>query len=479
MWNKVQNYISQHSLLDKKDLHLVALSGGADSVCLLRVMVELGYKVHAVHCNFHLRGEESNCDEEFCINLCNELGIELHRTHFATRDYAELHKVSIEMAARELRYGYFEQLRVALEAATILVAHHSDDNVETVLINLIRGTGIRGLEGIKPKNGNIIRPLLCVSRQEILDYLTLKGQAYVTDSTNLVNDVVRNKIRLDVLPLLESINPAVRKNILRTASNVGEATPLLNQSIEKAIDTCVRIISEKNPSNNKLPEENHDATLSIDLPTLLLQPSPEMVLYEILKDYGFSGVQAVDIFGCVRFAGSTSGTKHAACSISGTIWQSGEYTLAGDRSTLLLQRTRERRKPFVIPESGNYILPSEGKSIQKSGSDKRIIVKIQPREKDFIPSKDPTRVTLDADRVRFPLTLRPTEEGDRFKPFGMKGSKLVSDYLTDRKRNYFHRLQQLVLTDAQGEIVWLVGERTAQSAAITPETTSILEISLS
>lgn len=460
MLNKVQNFILQHSLLDKNDLHLVALSGGADSVCLLRVMVELGYKVHAVHCNFQLRAEESNRDEEFCVNLCKELGIELHRTHFATKEYAKLHKISIEMAARELRYGYFEQLRVALDAANILVAHHSDDNVETILINLIRGTGIRGLQGIKPRNGNIIRPLLCVSRQEILDYLTLEGQSYVTDSTNLVNDIVRNKIRLDVLPLLESINPAVRKNILRTASNVGEATPILNAAIEKAKKDCMTVIPAKGTA---------DATVSVDVPTLLLQSSPEMLLYEILKDYGFSGVQVVEIFCCIQ---KTS-------SISGTIWQSAEYTLAGDRSALLLQRTKESRKPFLIPESGNYILPSEGNSFQKQGSDKRIILKTLPRPSDFTPSKDPMRVTLDNDKVRFPLTLRPTEEGDRFQPFGMKGKKLISDYLTDRKRNYFQRLQQLVLTDAQGEVIWLIGERTSQPVAITPETTTILEITFS
>ena len=217
----VKSFIAANSLIpgEMEWKGLVALSGGADSVCLLMICKRLNLNVEAVHCNFRLRGEESDRDEKFCEGLCEREGVPFHRVHFDTRTYAELHGVSIEMAARELRYDYFEQLRRSIQADAILVAHHRDDSVETVLMNLVRGTGIHGLQGIKPKNGNILRPLLCVGRKDIEEWLHTLGQDYVTDSTNLEDDVVRNKIRLNVIPLLQEINPSVSDNISLTASS--------------------------------------------------------------------------------------------------------------------------------------------------------------------------------------------------------------------------------------------------------------------
>ena len=203
MKKKVADFIGKHGLLSREGLHLVALSGGADSVALLLILKDLGYRIEAAHCNFHLRGEESNRDEAFVKKLCQEQNIPLHLIHFDTKEYADLHQVSIEMAARDLRYGYFRQLRKDIGAEKVCVAHHRDDAVETLLMNLMRGSGVHGLTGIRACNGEIVRPLLDVSRQEIETYLHSIGQDYVMDSTNLVDDVVRNKIRLNVLPLLE------------------------------------------------------------------------------------------------------------------------------------------------------------------------------------------------------------------------------------------------------------------------------------
>ena len=217
---RVKEFLSSTNLLDNNSLYLVGLSGGADSVALLVLMHEMGYHVHAAHCNFQLRGEESLRDEEFCVNLCKELAIPIHLVHFDTLTYVSLHKVSIEMAARELRYRWFESLRNDIGAAGICVAHHRDDSVETVLMNLLRGTGLRGLTGIQPRHGYVLRPLLCVTRKEIEDYLAEKGQSYVTDSTNLKPDVLRNAIRLHVIPLLKSLNPAAVDNIQRKAMNL-------------------------------------------------------------------------------------------------------------------------------------------------------------------------------------------------------------------------------------------------------------------
>ena len=201
--SKVKTYIAQHNVVRATGRYLVALSGGADSVALLLTMQDMGFHIEAAHCNFHLRGEESDRDEQFCKNLCKSRGVSLHLAHFDTRGYAALHHVSIEMAARSLRYAYFQNLCKDLSLDGICVAHHRDDSVETVLLNLVRGTGVHGLRGILPVNGNILRPLLCVSRADIINYLGCKNQNYVTDSTNLVADVMRNKIRLQILPLLQ------------------------------------------------------------------------------------------------------------------------------------------------------------------------------------------------------------------------------------------------------------------------------------
>ena len=228
MWSKVESYINTHKLLDINKLYLVALSGGADSVALLLLLKEHGYNIHAAHCNFHLRGEESDRDEKFCVALCEQMNIELHRVHFDTETYAELHKVSIEMAARELRYRWFEQLRQDIGAAGICVAHHRDDSVETVLLNLVRGTGIHGFVGILPRNGYIVRPLLCVSRAEIENFLHTRNQDYVTDSTNLESNVKRNRIRLEILPLLKTLNPSISDSIQQTAENIRGAVDVLD-----------------------------------------------------------------------------------------------------------------------------------------------------------------------------------------------------------------------------------------------------------
>ena len=188
MLNKIARYIKRHNLLRAGERYIVALSGGADSVALTIILQQLDYEIEAAHCNFHLRNEESNRDEDFSRQLCRQRKIPFHVAHFDTKTYAELHKISLEMAARELRYNYFEQLRQDIHARGICVAHHSDDSVETILINLVRGTGIKGLTGIKPLNDTIIRPLLCCSHRELENFLEQNGQIFVTDSTNLQSD---------------------------------------------------------------------------------------------------------------------------------------------------------------------------------------------------------------------------------------------------------------------------------------------------
>ena len=210
--------------LSTRKLYLVALSGGADSVALALMMKEQGLNIHALHCNFHLRGEESNRDENFVRQFCTQHNIPIEVKHFDTLASAKEHKASIEMEARELRYAWFAERACQLDAEAICVAHHMDDQAETLLMNLIRGTGLQGLSAMSPDrtvNGlRIIRPLLNINKEEILEYLHSKQQDYVTDSTNLERDAMRNRIRLDLMPMLRQLNPNVTECLARTADNV-------------------------------------------------------------------------------------------------------------------------------------------------------------------------------------------------------------------------------------------------------------------
>ena len=431
MWNKVATFIKQQQLLDADKKHLVALSGGADSVALLLILRHLGYAVEAVHCNFHLRGAESDRDEKFVCSLCEQESVIVHLAHFDTKAYAELHKISIEMAARELRYRYFEQLRQDIAAENICVAHHQDDAVETLLINLIRGTGIHGLTGIRPRNGHIVRPLLCVSRAEIIDYLDTCNQPYVTDSSNLVPDVVRNKLRLQVLPLLHDINPAASANIAKTARRLAEVEQVFDQSIQAI-----------------LSEHFKDNAIAIEI--IQNHPSPECLLHELLSPYAFTPAQTEQVFDNLTAP-------------SGRIFQSPTHEAVIDRGRLIIDKRCSSLPTIHIPETGTYQYADD----QKFSFEVSAHVQI---------SKSSTHVTLDAAKVRFPLTIRPVRLGDRFHPFGMKGSRLVSDYLTDRKRTVFEKRRQLVIVDAEDRIVWLINERTDQRFCVDTATQCVLSI---
>ena len=425
--------------MDKKK-YLVAISGGADSVCLLLKMIEEGRSVEAVHCNFHLRGDESDRDETFVVSLCQRLGVPLHRVHFDTKEYAALHKVSIELAARELRYRYFEQLRQDIGAEAIMVAHHRDDNVETVLMNMVRGTGIRGMAGIRPVNGHILRPLLDMSRADIVAYLARKGETYVTDSTNLEDDATRNKFRHHVIPLLQSLNPKASENIHSTSRHIAEAEKILSWAISEA---------------------RHDVFLSpslIDIDKLLSFVSPSYLLNEICRDYGFTPSQCDDML-------AAASASHVGATFLSSTHIAAIATVGG---SLCIQFAPKSAQPkeYRLPEPGIYRL-ADGLSLTLEKTD---------ISDDFRISKSPEVATLDINKVKFPLTLRPIRQGDRFTPFGMKGTKLVSDYLTDIKCSVIDRQRQMVVEDATGMIIWLVGRRTNDKCRIESSSNAALII---
>lgn len=402
---RIENYIDKKALFGLSDKVLVALSGGADSVALLRVLHTLGYKCECAHCNFHLRGEESDRDEAFVQQLCRELDVPLHITHFNTTDYAHSHRMSIEMAARELRYVWFETLRQEIGASVIAVAHHRDDSVETFLLNLIRGTGINGLKGIAPKNGYVVRPLLQESRDNILDYLQYLNQGYVTDSTNLQDEYMRNKIRLNILPLMQELNPSVSESISATADRLADVALIYNKEREMAVQRVMK----------------GEGIISIS--SLLDETAPLSLLFELLHPYGFNSSQVKDIY-------------QSLFGQSGRRFHSSQWEVLRDRDSLILHS-------FNAGEMG-YAPTLTYETVD-----------ITP---DFIIPRDKHIACLDADKVILPLSVRKWQAGDKFTPFGMKGKKNVSDYLTDRKFTLFQKEHQYVA--CQGEkIVWLIGER--------------------
>ena len=425
---KIAQYIDQEKLFTREDKILVTLSGGADSVALLRLLLDMGYTCEAAHCNFHLRGDESVRDEMFVRELCLQLVVPLHVQHFQTMEEAEKRHISIEMAARELRYAWFEQLRLQQGADVIAVAHHKDDSVETLLLNLIRGTGINGLLGIRPKNGNIVRPLLCLDRKEITEYLQAIGQSYVTDSTNLQDEYTRNKIRLNLLPLMQKINPSVKESLLRTAEYLNDAALLYKKGIEEG---------------KRKVQTGQDILIS----ALLQEPAPETLLFEILSPLGFNATQIKDIFNALNGQ-------------PGKIFLSRGWRVIKDRKFLQIEP--------VCSEDTSTVFSPDDPALPFC-----LIMEELEVTDDFVIPRDRNTACFDADKLKQPLTVRRCRQGDAFVPFGMTGRKKVSDYLTDRKFSLSRKEQQWVLCSGS-HIIWLIGERADNRFKIDAQTRKVI-----
>ena len=519
---KIKTYIGAHRLLNEGQRVIVALSGGADSVALLHVLRQLGYTPEAVHCNFHLRGEESMRDEQFVRSLCERLNVPLHVVDFDTTEYATANHISIEMAARDLRYDYFRKVANEEGITAVTVAHHLNDSAETFLLNLIRGTGINGLRGIRPKNGLIVRPLLCVTRQEILTFLEGLGQPYVTDSTNLQDDFTRNKIRLKLLPLMQTINPSVQQSIVATANCLSELADVYTRLIEEgksrvtaplsedgesafAID-AEALLREKTSSNSP---KGQASSFAIDSSALLREPMPESLLFELLHPCGFNSAQVSTIFTQLQAEtsgrtflsstwrivkdrqrllvtplvsssdGSLSTSSAEAITIEkdGTIHYDDEESRTNEWKGLNGDKTTSNKNDVTFSFGGNKY-PTNDRAFEISfDGNKHLSISILQRPEGFVVPRSKTCVCLDADKVQFPLTLRRWQKCDKFVPFGMKGQKNVSDYLTDRKFSLLQKEHQWVLCTAD-RILWLVGERPDDRFKVQETTSQLIQMEL-
>jgi len=439
MQQKVQTYIEKLQLLTPKEPVIVGVSGGTDSVVLLHVLISLGYDCIAAHCNFHLRMQESNRDEEFVRKLAHSYSIPFYFIDFETTKYAEKHKISIEMAARDLRYDWFEELIEKHHAQAIAVAHHADDNIETMLMNLVRGTGLRGLTGIQPRNKNVVRPLLCCTREELENYLVEHGLQHVEDSTNQENNYLRNKFRNELLPLLTDINPSVRENLYKSLANLEGNFAIYQQAIDEIRNKVVH------NSGNEIRLNIDQINQQIHVPT---------VMHELLSPYNFSSTQIEQI-------------REALNAESGKIFYSETHRLIKDRKYLIISaKGDEIKNIYTISQTEKELTLPIHLTIRKMSIDD-----------SFKPSKLPNCVHIDASLIQFPLELRRWNEGDVFYPFGMTQKKKLSDYFIDQKFSIPQKEQCWILI-SEGKIVWIVGHRLDNRFRITENTKEVIEINL-
>lgn len=430
MIDTVRGFIEKEKLLAPDATVIVGLSGGMDSMALLDLLTLLGYHCVAAHCNFHLRGDESDRDALFVKKWCKEIDIPFTSIDFDTSQYAADRKISIEMAARELRYDWFEIVRRQYGAEAIAVAHHRDDSVETVLLNLVRGTGIKGLTGIMPKNRRVIRPLLCVTRAEIEDYIAERGMPHVFDSTNDDDIYLRNALRLNIIPLLEKINPSAKEAIYRTSRNLAEAEKIYRTSTQEMVAELFR--------DDK-----------IDIPKLRKTVSPRSVLFEILSPLGFGAPVIDDIFSVMDGA-------------SGKVFYSKSHRLIKDRDFFILNPIKSNDT-----DHETFYIDLKMEEIKEP-----IHLKIRKEKMPVAIEKSNRFLYADANSLRFPLKLRRWKEGDWFIPFGMKGRKKLSDYFTDRKYSLIEKEEAWILL-SDNEIVWIVGERSDDRFKVTEKSVDL------
>lgn len=420
---------SEFPFLEGKKL-LIACSGGIDSVVLVHLLAELKLNFALAHCNFSLRGRESDLDEAFVIGLAKRLDVSVFAETFDTIGYSKEKKISVQMAARELRYTWFNHLLQNFNFDFLLTAHHLDDDLETFLIHLSRGTGLDGLLGIPVSNDKILRPLLEFSKEEIEEYAVDKNLKWREDLTNLDSDYLRNKIRLEVIPAYKETHSDLLKSFKKTQNHLRSAASLIE-------DYMVLI--------RKLVLQETEDGLRIDITVLQNLPHPKELLYELLKDFGFT--QWDDVF---QLLTSQSGKKV----------YSKTHRLLKNREELLLASILEEDEEEI------YL-------VSEKGIEDPIKLRIEKVKEMNIQS--PFRIYVDADKLEFPLLLRRWREGDYFFPFGMKGRKKLSKFFKDEKLSIAEKEKIWVLCDGD-RVLWIVDYRMDNRFRIQPSTKEILQI---
>lgn len=437
MIETIKQFIIKHQI-DARSGFIIAVSGGADSIALLHAFKYLNLNIYALHCNFNLRGKESNMDEQFVKRFCHTYGIPLSVKKFDTTSYAKKQGVSIEMAARELRYAWFEETRQKKNMDYIVLGHHADDLAETIFINLCRGTGIKGLVGIQPVNGKLLRPLLTHSRTDIIRYIDQNQLGYRTDSTNNSLDYVRNKIRHLIMPVCKEINPSFLKTVQQNCDVMQEVNAIYQYGVKQLMREVI--------SENK-------GEILIDIEKVISSPAPYTLLFEILKPYGFNTTQVDDIL-------------KSYDSIPGKQFQAEEYLLTKGRSYWRLFNIIEKEDIYgLLADCGEYNWGEVGFKLEEINVDE-----------SFVISSDPHTACFDAEKITYPLIVRHWSTGDWFCPLGMKRSKKkLSDLFIDLKFSAKQKKECLILQSGK-DIIWVAGYRMDDRYKITPSTKTALKI---
>ena len=435
-----QRYIDENDLATHDDRILLTVSGGVDSMVMLSLFTRCGYRVGVAHCNFQLRGAESDEDEVLVEDEAKKHGAAFYNRRFETRAEMERTGESMEMAARRLRYAWFDALSREHGYTAIAIAHHADDSIETFFINLLRGTGLRGLTGISTQVGKVIRPLLFASRKEILEYAVQNRIPFREDSSNRSTKYLRNKIRLGLIPRIREINP--------------KFTDLMRRNIERLTDTQLFIEAAVAHMREEVVTQA-DGIATIHVERIEAAYPRNFAVYELLSSqYGFKG----DVCDALCRALSEAAT--------GRRFYAREYVATVDRGRILVER--------IAPGDACEVTVEQGTQRSYCGN---MVLYFEACDIDDIRAYDvPEQVALlDADLLRYPLRLRRWREGDTFIPFGMEGRKKVSDYLIDRKVSLPEKQRQFVLLSGD-EIVWLVGRRIDDRYRLTPDTENVLRI---
>lgn len=435
-----KEYIRQHQLFGEQDHLLLAVSGGVDSVVLCELCRQAGYAFSMAHCNFQLRGEESDRDEQFVRQLADRYSVPLFVKSFDTKQYVADHKCSKQEAARALRYAWFDELLREQEKSQpghwyLLTAHHADDNIETAAMNYFRGTGIKGLRGMLPRQGHILRPLLFARRREIEDFAWLHQLEFVTDSSNLEEAYARNFFRLRLIPLFKVVYPEVEQNLLHNLERFGEVETLYEEIIAQHRK---KLVQQKG-------NEYH-------IPVLKLKKTKPLrtIVHELIREWGFTAHQMPDV---IALLDSETG-KYVA---------SATHRIFRNRNWLVISpgRSEEADHILVVEGAGELLYPGGKLLLQVSNH-------TQPSDTD-------AAATLDARHIQYPLLLRKWKAGDYFYPLGMKKKKKVSRFLIDKKLSLTEKEKVWVLESGR-RIVWVVGHRIDDRFKVTGQTDKVLQL---
>jgi tRNA(Ile)-lysidine synthase len=437
MLDEFLKYIQENKIIKKNDRVLLAVSGGIDSMVMAHLFIKAGIGTGIAHCNFCLRGEESDLDEELVKELAGENRIQFYSKRFATKDYAREKGISIQMAARDLRYEWFETIRRENKFDSVAVAHNLNDNIETLLINLTRGTGITGLTGMKPVTNKVVRPLLFATREKITGYCIANRIAYREDKSNVETKYTRNKIRHLVIPVLKEINPSIEETLNETAERLSGIHELVSEYI--------------NGVRKQVSIKKKEAII-FDIDKLKNLHIGKAVVFELFRPFGITDATSGDL---IRILAGRSGSQVFTRT----------HRIIKNRNEILV---------FPLETSGNQyfeINDIEELSNTPGISSAEIITNIV----GYIIPEDQYVACIDYEKIKFPLIIRKWERGDYFYPLGMKQRKKLSDYFVDRKFSLVKKEQALIL-ESEGKIVWILGERIDERFRVTTTTSKILRI---